>query len=614
MDYEGPTFEPQAPPYDPQQGYGYDQPDARQQTNFDGPYANAAPQKNLSDPYGYESGLAGGFGSADGLREMDSAVGLAADAPEFDFSRARATSQQMYDEQQPPVAVSPEEPQSPPSSTGVDPRHYKTRLCVYLGGGGCPHGARCFFAHSQEELRPPAAATCAEYKTRPCRYSLAECPFAAAGRCQFAHSLDELRQGPPNLAAASPERLLSARRFKTRLCKYFMAGHCPYAATNTCQFAHSNDELRAPRDAATAFGFARSVSDPEAEAAARRAAQQPAGSFADVGASPQAWPPPRPPPGEAPPPQISPADAAAAAAAAASSGAALRAALEQKRFTKLCKYFIAGHCPFEATGTCQFAHSTRELRKRSPPRPGPMIPPRVPPPPISTSPGMLPPKSLTQHPAPFNTQQVRDYPAGSPFGSAPAPSPFASQQSTPAYPGSGQSAPRDFPSRGSSPRVNQVSFGSPAPNNYYEPSPQNANRPMPSWGGDQPPSNQGSPDPWANSIDARTGAAFDTVRQLAEPPRRLGEPPLQRSDSMNGGLQPSLDPPGLGSRSNSLQGPPPPGVGLNNFQPPVPPPRQPTPDAQKEPRQIGLGGGLGLGGGALGGGLGGGVFGATSTW
>ena len=104
------------------------------------------------------------------------------------------------------------------------------------------------------------------------------------------------------------------------------------------------------------------------------------------------------------------------------------------------------------------------------------------------------------------------------------------------------------------------------------------------------------------------------MRQLAEPPRRLGEPPLQRSDSLNGGLQPSLDPPGLGSRSNSLQGPPPPGVGLNNFQPPVPPPRQPTPDAQKEPRQIGLGGGLGLGGGALGGGLGGGVFGATSTW
>ena len=450
----------------------------------------------------------------------------------------------MYDEQQPPVAVSPEEPQSPPSSTGVDPRHYKTRLCVYLGGGGCPHGARCFFAHSQEELRPPAAATCAEYKTRPCRYSLAECPFPRPGgansRIRWTSCAKVLLIWPrPRRNGCYPPDA-SRRGSASTSWPGTVPMPLPIPASSRTRMTNCGRRATPRRP----FGFARSVSDPEAEAAARARRQQPAGSFADVGASPQAWPPPRPPPGEAPPPQISPADAAAAAAAAASSGAALRAALEQKRFTKLCKYFIAGHCPFEATGTCQFAHSTRELRKRSPPRPGPMIPPRVPPPPISTSPGMLPPKSLTQHPAPFNTQQVRDYPAGSPFGSAPAPSPFASAQSTPAYPGSGQSAPRDFPSRGSPPRVNQVSFGSPAPNNYYEPSPQNANRPMPSWGGDQPPSQQGSPDPWANSIDARTGAAFDTVRQLAEPPRRLGEPPLQRSDSLNGGLQPPSRPAG----------------------------------------------------------------------
>ena len=638
MDYEGPGYGGAASQgyAEPQQGYGqqqqggyqqggyqqggyqqgqayepqqYDEPDQRQQEAFTAPAD--PPAKSYDDPYGYGTGL-GGYGSADGLREMDSAVGLAADAPEFDFSRARATSQQMYDSQlpdAPPVAVSPEEPNSPPSSTGVDPRHYKTRLCVYLGGGGCPHGARCFFAHSQDELRPPAAATCAEYKTRPCRYSLAECPFAAAGRCQFAHSLDELRQGPPNLAAASPERLLSARRFKTRLCKYFMAGHCPYAVTNTCQFAHSNDELRAPRDAATAFGFARSVSDPEAEATARRAAAAAAGSFDDVGASPQAWPPPRPPPGSENEfvPSVSPVDAAAAAAAAASSGAALRAALEQKRFTKLCKYFIAGHCPFEATGTCQFAHSTRELRKRSPPRPGPMIPPRVPPPPISTSPalGGLPPKSLTRHPAPFNTQGVQEYGASSPF---------ASQQSTPQYPA--QSQPRDFPSRGSSPRANVVSFGSPATEQYYGHG-QTPPQPMPGWGEQQRQEQpQNSPDPWANSIDARTGAAFDSVRALAEPApaRCLGEPPqMQRAGSLNGGLNPlaraasapSLDPPGLGGRATSLTAPP--GVGLNNFGARPGPPPGAAPPADKEPRQIGLGGkGLGLGGG---------VFGATSsTW
>eukprot|EP00630_Chrysocystis_fragilis_P001983 CAMPEP_0197393080 /NCGR_PEP_ID=MMETSP1165-20131217/4113_1 /TAXON_ID=284809 /ORGANISM="Chrysocystis fragilis, Strain CCMP3189" /LENGTH=241 /DNA_ID=CAMNT_0042918737 /DNA_START=415 /DNA_END=1136 /DNA_ORIENTATION=- len=121
-------------------------------------------------------------------------------------------------------------------------RQFKTRLCVYLGSGACPHGARCLFAHSVDELRAaPSHRSSAEYKTKLCRYSLAECPFAAVGRCQFAHSVEELR-APGNHGASS-------RRFKTRLCKYHMAGHCPYAATNTCQFAHSEDELRSPAPA-----------------------------------------------------------------------------------------------------------------------------------------------------------------------------------------------------------------------------------------------------------------------------------------------------------------------------------------------------------------------------
>lgn len=80
--------------------------------------------------------------------------------------------------------------------------------------------------------------------------------YAAGFYCQFAHGVDELRSPPATLA--SPERVpsasCSARRFKTRLCKYFLAGHCPYAATNTCQFAHSNDELRAPLDGGNGAG------------------------------------------------------------------------------------------------------------------------------------------------------------------------------------------------------------------------------------------------------------------------------------------------------------------------------------------------------------------------
>ena len=176
----------------------------------------------------------------------------------------------------------------------VDPSHYKTRMCVYLGGRGCPHGANCAFAHSSMELRPPAASTMAEYKTRPCRYSLAECPFAAAGRCQFAHSLDELRPGP------ATHRQKVEHRYKTKMCKYFLAGHCPYVATGTCQFAHSRDELMAGRGsihraeymnvgpAGTLPRAAFNWRDPTVLAAVG----QLGGSFDDVGESAQAWPAP----------------------------------------------------------------------------------------------------------------------------------------------------------------------------------------------------------------------------------------------------------------------------------------------------------------------------------
>ncbi|KAK7232656.1 hypothetical protein SO694_00035364 [Aureococcus anophagefferens] len=309
----------------------------------------------------------------------------------------------------PPFVPSYEKANARPPEDGVPPidvRHFKTRLCVYLASGSCPHGARCFFAHSVrrpgvDELRPPSTHAAAEYKTRPCRYALSECPFAAAGRCQFAHGVDELRSPPATLA--SPERMLSARRFKTRLCKYFLAGHCPYAATNTCQFAHSNDELRAPLDGGNGAGPG--VYPPAANAAA------PAFSGGSATRRRRRRRRGRPPPGQAPPaaaranritppPAFQPlgpsrrrttprlcssplaqlaapaAGSDAAAASAAASGAALRAALEQKRFTKLCKYFLAGHCPFEASGTCQFAHSAR-ARKRSPPRPRAPYRPRL---------------------------------------------------------------------------------------------------------------------------------------------------------------------------------------------------------------------------------------------
>ena len=112
-------------------------------------------------------------------------------------------------------------------------RQYKTRLCVYKDK--CPYGPeRCYFAHSPEEVRTPSGRWwIPEYKTKPCRYSWDECPFAKDGRCQFAHSVEELKQIPRE----------SRAKFKTRMCKYALSGSgCRHG--ELCSYAHSADELR----------------------------------------------------------------------------------------------------------------------------------------------------------------------------------------------------------------------------------------------------------------------------------------------------------------------------------------------------------------------------------
>jgi len=212
---------------------------------------------------------------------------------------------------------------------------YKTRLCVFPGGE-CPHGARCKFAHGQAELRPPPATATESYKTRPCRYTLADCPFAAAGRCQFAHSLDELRHGPPHLASDT-QSFLTARRFKTKMCKYGEA--CPYQESERCQFAHTRDELR-----------------PHPHAPPRKSPTRDPSDLLENATAPQAWPPRTPPRAERA--VVDPTTFAMARLARVGA----EADLSRKRFTEICKYFVAGHCPFEVEGKCQFAHSTRELR------------------------------------------------------------------------------------------------------------------------------------------------------------------------------------------------------------------------------------------------------------
>jgi len=114
-------------------------------------------------------------------------------------------------------------------------RQYKTRICIY--GDACPYGpGRCFFAHDAAELRPPQARWwLPEYKTKPCRYAISECPFYADGRCQYAHTVEELQYVRP------PPSKTQGKKYKTRMCRYGV-GTCPYGVG--CSYAHSAEELR----------------------------------------------------------------------------------------------------------------------------------------------------------------------------------------------------------------------------------------------------------------------------------------------------------------------------------------------------------------------------------
>jgi len=162
----------------------------------------------------------------------------------------------------------------------------------------------------------------AKYKTRLCKFSPATCPFIKDGRCLFAHTVEELNI-PPGPAPTTNQPPPSSR-FKTRLCKYFLAGHCPYTATDTCQFAHSQEELRGPELSRPPGGLLSSAA--YAEEAARRHEET---------------------------------------ELLAQMRAQTAVKLEERKFTKMCKYFLAGHCPFTASGRCQFAHSEAELRPRA---------------------------------------------------------------------------------------------------------------------------------------------------------------------------------------------------------------------------------------------------------
>ena len=77
---------------------------------------------------------------------------------------------------------------------------FKTKVCIFWLQNNCPYGDRCLFAHGKGQLRADQGDSHVpgidpeineRYKTRLCRFSLANETCVHGVRCTYAHSLEE---------------------------------------------------------------------------------------------------------------------------------------------------------------------------------------------------------------------------------------------------------------------------------------------------------------------------------------------------------------------------------------------------------------------------------------
>ena len=116
-------------------------------------------------------------------------------------------------------------------------RRWKTKPCHawQRGGGVCPRGMTCDFAHGEAELRVYTVPRDSRWKTRICRVFLDTCGrFCSHGdRCSFAHGVADLRIHVPSAAAIlsthgglGPQAGAGAPRFRNQLCVSWLKVSC----------------------------------------------------------------------------------------------------------------------------------------------------------------------------------------------------------------------------------------------------------------------------------------------------------------------------------------------------------------------------------------------------
>lgn len=171
-------------------------------------------------------------------------------------------SSQSYASQYTPAQNAPAS-FAPGSAKGTGALFYKTKLCTKFKIGSCTFNERCHFAHGMEELRKPppgwedmAAATGGkpavsfmggqQRKTRLCRYFLeGNCPYG--DRCNFLHGNEEAQKTSgmePSSGSYTHGSMAARPGYKTRLCAKWEKGElCDFG--DKCHFAHGPAELQA---------------------------------------------------------------------------------------------------------------------------------------------------------------------------------------------------------------------------------------------------------------------------------------------------------------------------------------------------------------------------------
>lgn len=117
----------------------------------------------MASPYVLPHGAGGGNGFVHGLPHDGGLEEAAFDAVSYIPSYADFAADGSVCAPYGLAGLRPEEMPAA-AAPAIDVRHFKTRLCVYLSSGSCPHGARCFFAHS---VRHTPRSPCTHDGRRP---------------------------------------------------------------------------------------------------------------------------------------------------------------------------------------------------------------------------------------------------------------------------------------------------------------------------------------------------------------------------------------------------------------------------------------------------------------